>query len=389
MVVIGVDPHKASHTAAALDEGTHQRLGTVRIEATLAEYARLLRWAKRFDKRRWAVENAWGLGRHLAQWLIARGETVVDVAATATARVRELSRGGRRKTDVLDAAAAASVVALQGDAAPVAAEAASTVLRMLDERRVDLTQQRTRTVNQLHALLRELIPGGAPLNLTADHAAAMVTRIRPASPVERARKDLARELIADIRALDARVSANRQRMQQAVSDSASRLPEIPGIGPVVAARLLGRTGPPSRFLTAAGFAVYCGVAPIEIASADKTRHRLSRQGDRKLNNALHTIALTQVRMSQSRGRLYYDRKIAEGKTHNEAMRCLKRRLADHVWRVMIIDEQRQRQTAGPRGHTGATLESSAANPTPTAGSLDKSLLGPASPNSTTNPTPPD
>ncbi len=389
MVVIGVDPHKASHTAAALEEGTHQKLGTLRVETTLAEYGRLLRWAKRFDERRWAVENAWGLGRHLAQWLIARGETVVDVAATATARVRELSRGGRRKTDVLDAAAAASVVALQGDAAPVAAEAASTVLRMLDERRVNLTQQRTRTVNQLHALLRELLPGGAPLNLTADHAAALLTRIRPASPVEHARKDLARELVADIRAVDTRLVANRQRMQQAVTESASRLPELPGVGPVVAARLLGRTGSALRFPTAAAFAVYCGVAPIEISSADKARHRLSRQGDRKLNNALHTIALTQVRMPASRGRIYYDRKIAEGKTHNEAMRCLKRRLADHVWHVMITDEQQQLRAAGPRGHTGATLQSSAANPTPTADSSDKSLLGPANPNSTTYTNPPD
>jgi transposase len=353
MVVIGVDPRKSSHTAAALQEGTHAKLGTVRIEATLAEYARLLKWAKRFDERRWAVENAWGLGRHLAQWLIARGETVVDVAATATARVRELSRGGRRKTDVLDAAAAASVAALQGDAAPVTAESAGTVLRMLDERRVNLTQQRTRTVNQLHALLRELLAGGAAVNLSADHAAALLARIRPASPVEHARKELARELVTDVRALDTRLAANRQRMQHAVAESASGLPQIPGVGPVVAARLLGRTGPASRFPTAAAFAVYCGVAPIEIASADKTRHRLSRQGDRKLNNALHTIALTQVRMPESRGRRYYDRKIAEGKTHNEAMRCLKRRLADHVWRVMIADEQQQ--AAGPRGHTGVTL----------------------------------
>lgn len=202
MVVIGVDPHKSSHTAAALDPGTHKALGTVRIEAALPEYRKLLVWARRFGERRWAVENAWGLGRHLAQWLIARGETVVDVASTATARVRQLSRGGRRKNDALDAAAAASVAALQGDGIPVAAEGASTVLGMLDERRTNLTQQRTRTVNQLHALLRELLPGGAPTDLTADQAAGMLARVRPASPVERARKDLARDLVADIRALD-------------------------------------------------------------------------------------------------------------------------------------------------------------------------------------------
>uniref|UniRef100_UPI0012F928E2 IS110 family transposase n=1 Tax=Nocardia brevicatena TaxID=37327 RepID=UPI0012F928E2 len=97
MVVIGIDPHKSSHTAAALESGTHQTLDTIRIEATSREYRRLLKWARRFPERRWAVENAWGLGRHLAQWLITQGEVVTDVPATATARVRELSRGGRRK----------------------------------------------------------------------------------------------------------------------------------------------------------------------------------------------------------------------------------------------------------------------------------------------------
>ena len=108
------------------------------------------------------MENARGLGRHLAQWLVARGEVVDDVPSTATARVRELSRGGRRKNDVIDAAAAASVAALQGDANPVVAEDLSTVLALLDERRDNVVTQRTRLVNQLHALLRDLVPGGAP-----------------------------------------------------------------------------------------------------------------------------------------------------------------------------------------------------------------------------------
>lgn len=195
MVVIGVDPHKASHTAAALDAVTHHTQETLRVQASLREYRRLLAWGKRFGERQWAVENAHGLGKHLAQWLLARGETVVDVPSTATARVRELSRGGRRKNDALDAAAAASVAALHGDAAPVAAEGPATVLAMLDERRTNLTQQRTRTVNQLHAVLRELLPGGVATDLTADQAASAVGKLRPAYPVERARRDLARELI--------------------------------------------------------------------------------------------------------------------------------------------------------------------------------------------------
>jgi transposase len=301
---------------------------------------------------------------------------VEDVPATATARVRELSRGGRRKNATRDAAAEACVAALHGDAAPVVAEDASTVLAMLDERRTNLTQQRTRTVNQLHAVLRELLPGGASTDLSADQAAAVPGRIRPVSRVEHARKNLARDLVADIRALDARLKANKQHMQTSVAESETSLTAIIGVGPVVATRLLGRTARASRFPTAAAFAAYTGVAPIEIASGDKARHRLSRQGDRKLNNALHTIALTQVRMPGTRGRLYYDRKIAEGKTHNESMRALKRRLADHVWRVMLADERRQTQAAGPGGHPGATLTSSAADSTPTASSSEKSLPGP-------------
>lgn len=350
VIVIGIDPHKSSHTASALDVATHQVTDRVRIEASLTDYRRLLTWAKRFEQRQWAVENAEGLGRHLAQWLLARGETVLDVPATATARVRELSRG-RRKTDTLDAAAAASVAALHGDARPVAAEGTATVLRMLDERRTNLTRQRTRTVNQLHALLRELLPGGAPTDLTADRAAALLTQIRPSSPVERARRELARELVDDIRRVDARLTANRARMAELVADCDSRLVTIDGVGPVVAARLLGRTGTASRFTSAAAFASYCGTAPIEISSADKTRHRLSRHGDRQLNNALHTIALTQVRMPTSRGRAYYDHTIARGKTHAEAMRCLRRRLTDHVWRMMIADE---RARGGGPGRTSGS-----------------------------------
>jgi transposase len=107
----------------------------------------------------------------------------------------------------------------------------------------------------------------------------------------------------------------------------------------------------SRFPTAAAFASYCGTAPIEISSADKTRHRLSRHGDRQLNNALHTIALTQVRMPASRGRAYYEHKISQGKTHTEAMRCLRQRLTDHVWRTMIADE---RTGGGGSGRTSGS-----------------------------------
>jgi transposase len=352
VVVIGVDPHKRTHTATAVQPGSHRVLATVQIEASLAGYRRLLRWAQAFESRRWAVENARGLGRHLAQWLIARREQVEDVPSTATARVRELSRGGRRKTDVIDAAAAAGVAAAAGDAQFVEGEDGTTLLALLDERRDNLVAQRTRLVNQLHAL-RDLVPGGAPTDLTASIAARLLNTVRPAGQVKAVRKQLARELIAEIRDADRRLKTLTGQIADAVADADSRLLQVDGVGPVVAGRLLGRTRRASRFPTAAAFASYAGIAPIEVASGDRARHRLPRGGDRQLNLALHIAALTQVRMRGTAGRTYYDKKIADGKTHNEAMRCLKRRLADRVGRIMISDERRA--TGQAREDTRARL----------------------------------
>lgn len=346
-MIIGVDPHKGSHTATAVSPITNAPASSLRVDATLAGYRQLLRWGKAFPERQWAIENAHGLGRHLAQWLIARGEIVVDVRTTATARVRELSRGGGRKNDMLDASAAASIAAAQGEVSPVRAEDETCVFALLEERRANVAAHRVRLANQLHALLRDLVPGGARPALTAASATALLRGLRPLSAAERTRKQIARELVSEIRATDARLALTAEQMSAALSARDTRLQQVQGIGPVTAVRLLGRTGRASRFPSAAAFANYAGVAPIEVASGDRARHRLSRSGDRQLNSALHLVAVTQVRMPHSLGCSYFDRKVAEGKTRNEAMRCLKRRLADHVWRLMLADERRhERPTAG-------------------------------------------
>ena len=295
--------------------------------------------------------DARGLGRHLAQWLVARGEVVDDVASTATARVRELSRGGRRKNDVIDAAAAASVAALQGDGNPVVAEGLTTVLALLDERRNNLVTHRTRLINQLHAMMRDLVPGGAPTSLTVTLASAALTRVRPVGPLETARKRLARDIVREVRELDTRLKEITAEIAATVAEHGSHLTDIDGVGPVMAGRLLGRTRQAGRFPTTAAFANYAGVAPVQVASAEHSRHRLPRSGDRQLNLALHIVALTQVRMRSSLGRAYYDKKVADGKSHNEAMRCLKRRLADRAWRVMLTDE-RQASTVSPEDNRG-------------------------------------
>jgi transposase len=380
MIVIGVDPHKSTHTATAVDPGTNQSITSICIEASLADYSRMLRWARQFGQRRWAVENAEGLGRHLSSWLLARGEQVVDVPSTATARVRQLSRGGGRKNDQIDAAAAACVAALQGEGRPLAAEGITDALALLDESRMNLAQGRVRLVNQLHALLRQLLAGGAPKDLSATAAAELLRRVRPAGEVDRVRKQIAAGLVTQIRSADALLKSNAKQISELVAASGSTLTDTVGIGAITAGRLIGRTGRADRFPSSASFASYAGAAPIEVASAGKARHRLSRSGDRQLNAALHTVAITQIRTPHSRGHAYYNAKIAQGKTAREARRCLKRRLADHIWRTMITDERRA--AANPGGHQGATLQSSAAGLTPTTSSSDKSLPGPATHDST-------
>ncbi|MFI9536922.1 IS110 family transposase [Nocardia fusca] len=344
MMLIGIDPHKSSHTATGIDPTTNSDLGSVRIDVSFAGYRKLLAWARQWPERQWAVENAEGLGHHLALWLVAMGEMVVDVAPAATARVRQLSRGGRRKNDRIDAAAAACVAALHGDARPVQAETHADSLALLDERRKNLSSNRTRSVNQLHALLRALLPGGAPTDLTATKAAIILRGLRPVTVTDRVRKSLAKDLVADIKRYDAQLADNAAAMDELLDLHGTTLRSIPGIGPVMAARIIGRTGRASRFPNAAAYANYTGVAPIEVASADSSRHRLSRHGDRELNSALHTIAMIQIRMPSSVGRSYYDKKISEGKSPRLAKRCLKRRLADLCWRTMTRDERRTTRT---------------------------------------------
>lgn len=204
-----------------------------------------------------------------------------------------------------------------GDATVVAVEDYTTVFASLEERRANVASQRVRVVNQLHALLRDLVPGGAATALSAAVAAAMLRTVRPAGECERTREELARDLVREVRALDASLGDIAKRMAAALAAHQSRLLEVDGVGQVLGVRLIGRTGRASRFRSDAAFASYSGTAPIEVAGGERQRHRLSRSGDRQLNSALHLVAVTQVRMTNSHGRRYYDRKIADSKTRNE------------------------------------------------------------------------
>jgi transposase len=344
-VLIGVDPHKASLAVAVVDEVGSELLQRASFPQNRAGLRALQRWAKQFPERRWAMENAGGLGRHLAGRLAAAGESVVDVPPKLSARVRVLWSGNARKNDELDALATALAASRNERLAAVDFEAASEVLRLLSERREDLVAERTRALNRLHGLLRDLVPGGVARTLSADRAARILRGIQPRGSASAClRRRLASEVLRDVRTLDRKIADLNARIEAEVEASGTTLTEIFGVGPILAARIIGTVGDVGRFPSRGHFASYSGTAPVEASSGDVVRHRLSLAGNRHLNYALHMVAVCQAR-SEVRGGAYYRRKIAEGKSRKEALRCLKRRISDAVFRSLVADSQRPSRSA--------------------------------------------
>jgi transposase len=344
-VLIGVGPHKTSLAVAALDEAKGELLERASFPQSHAGLRALERWAKRFPERRWAMENAAGLGKHLAGRLAAAGESVVDVPPKLSARVRVLSSGNARKNDGLDALATALAASRNERLAQVDPEAASEVLRLLSERREDLVAEHTRALNLLHGLLRDLLPGGVTGALSADRAARILRGIRSRGGASvRLRRRLASEILRDVRMLDNKIAGLSGRIEAEVKACGTTLTQIFGVGPILAARIMGTVGDVGRFPTKAHFASYSGTAPLEASSGEVVRHRLSLRGNRKLNYALHMAAICQAR-SDARGGSYYRKKIAEGKSHKEALRCLKRRVCDAVFRSLVTDSKAASRSA--------------------------------------------
>jgi transposase len=229
---------------------------------------------------------------------------VLDVPAKLAARVRVYSRGHGRKTDK-DDAVSVGLAAIDGTGVlPVTCDDALVSLRLLCDRREELAGQRTQAVCRLHRLLAELTPGGMRRELSANKARALLARIRPAGDVAAVRVHIARDHLADIRALDARL----KRIADLVAASGTGLTGLFGVGPVIAGRILAEVGDVGRFATKDAFASYNGTAPIDASSGDQVRHRLSRAGNRRINHALHMMAVTQIRYPDTPGRRYYEGK---------------------------------------------------------------------------------
>jgi transposase len=397
-VVIGIDPHKRSNTAVVLDQ-TEKVLARQRFDNDRDGHRALRQFGRAWTDRTWAVEGARGVGLGLAQRLAAEGEVVLNVPAKLSAKVRALGGGSGRKTDDTDAYAVAVAGLRARGLHLVHVDDTVAVMRLLAERRQQLVEQRIMTVNRLHQLLQDLVPGGAARRLTSKKAREILASVRPRDQVGKARKELALEQLADVTALDAKLKAASQRIAEVFKEHPSHVTDIFGFGEVLACFAIGEAGEVRRFPSKSHFASYTGTAPVDSSSGDSPHVYVNRGGNRRLNHALHIAALVQTQ-HDGPGREYYLRKRAEGKTPLEAMRCLKRRLSDALFRALAADLERrladedqtdQNDTAaasaattvtGPGGHSGATLQSSASGPTPAASPSDKSLPGPADPDAT-------
>ena len=374
-VVIGVDPHKRIDAVVVLDE-----LGAVLareiVPHTSAGFKTLMALARQFPNRVWPIEGCNGVGKNLAHRLVADRETVLDVSTRKSSLVRALATNSGRKTDDTDAYSIALVGLRSPDLPVVIRDQQTELLRLLSHRRRELVGLRTQAVCRLHRELVILIPGGAPRRLSATRTRALLNGIRPRDEVDRLRKQLAHDQLVDLVAIDKRLAAINIEIRDAVRATGTTLTEIFGIGSVNAAMILGEVGHVARFATRHHFAAYNGTAPAQWGSGGDTHDRVNLGGNRRLNHAVHIAAVTQTRYPGP-GRDYYQRKLADAKTTKEALRALKRRISDSIYRHLLADAKaREAEATGPGGQVGAALSSSAADRSPVISTSDRLQSGP-------------
>ena len=297
------------------------------------------------------------------------------------ARVRLLSTGESNKNDPNEALSVAVAALRSRTRRQVSADDHATVLKVWSRRHRDLGRAKNQVACRLHAVLCELVPGGVPEEITAAHAARILGSATPSGTAGQARGELAAELLADMRRLDAQIRESKKKLATAVKASGTSLTGIFGVGPVIAATVIGDVADVARFATRDRFAAYNGTAPIEVSSGNRKTYRLSLRGNRRINHALHMAAITQIRHPHSDGRAYYERKVAEGKTHKEALRCLKRRISDAVYARLQADAQPAARAVmtGPGGQPGNDSDSSAAGSHPARQLFGKATPRPATP----------
>jgi transposase len=342
MVVVGADVHKRTHTFVAVDEAGRE-LGHKAFEATTGGHQAAVMWAReRFGTGlRWAIEDCRHLSARLERDLLGAGQLVVRVPPKMMAEQRRIART-RGKSDPIDAAAVARA-ALREPGLPAAChDEISRDLKLLVDRREDLVQQRTATVNRLLWRVHELEPSWAPKPRSLDlakHQQILAARLEGLPGLV---AELARDELADVIGLTRRARDLERRIAALAAQVAPALLALQGTGFLTAAKIVGETAGVARFRSEAAFARHAGIAPIPVWSGStRGRVRLTRSGNRQLNAAIHRIAVTQIRLDGP-GRAYYKKKKAEGKNSSEALRCLKRRIARTVFKHLKTDDATKR-----------------------------------------------
>jgi transposase len=342
MVVIGIDPHKRTHTAVAVDE-VGRRLGQLTVASTAEGWLRLWVWAAGFGPdRRWAVEDGRGVAGRLVRTLIGHGAVVVWVPPKLMAQARASART-RGKSDPIDALAVARAALREPDLPTAHLDEVAADLRLLTDRRDQLVKWRTQMINQLRWHLHDLDPD---LDAGAGRLTSMRQLDRLAAGLEAlpasVRCDLALELVGEIRRLCEQIHRLDKRLGKLVVPLAPTLLAIVGVNVVTAAKIIGEVAGITRFRSAAAFAMHTGTAPIPVWSSNRPQARLNRGGNRQLNACLHRIVLVQLVHNPDarawRERWTQHRPNATGKA---ALRALKRHLADVVYRALLADHRRR------------------------------------------------
>lgn len=337
MVTLGGDCHKRTHTLVAVDDNG-QQLGVKTVSAVQAGHLEALDWARQWTERRWALENCRHLSRRLEADLLMAGELVVQVSPKLMAGAR---RSGREwgKSDPIDALAVARA-ALRESELPVAQlEGKSRDVKLLLDHRDDLVGERTRVQNRLRWQLHELEPSFHVPDRSLDRKVVLKQVAKILAVHRGVAADIAVELLEHVSQLTQRIDELERQLGARVTDLAPNLLALDGCAVLSAAKLIGETAGITRFKTSARFAMHNGSAPIPVWSGNAERHRLNRGGNRQLNVVLHRIALTQMRRG-GRGFDYIQHRRAQGDTKREAIRALRRRISDEVYRRMWQDSMR-------------------------------------------------
>ncbi len=334
MVVLGADLHKRSHTVVVIDDAG-RKLAEKTVAATDEGRLALRRWAAQWPDRMWGLEDCRHLSRRLDAELVRAGESVVRVPPKLMAGARQSSREPG-KSDPIDALAVARAVLREPDLPIATLDGPDRPVRLLIDHREDLVGERTRHEQRLRWFLVELAvaePAPRSLGRTVAQVALETALAERTEPVAR----FARDLLARIVELSITIRAVEREIETLVGTLASTLLALPGCGPLTAAKIVGEAAGIRRFRSKEAFARHNGTAPVPVWSGNTVRHRLNRGGNRQLNVALHRIAITQVRLG-GLGKAYLDHRMAAGDTRTEAIRALRRRISDEVFRRLRADE---------------------------------------------------